>query len=114
MKVVGIRLILATLLGGTMSTFMYSASGAVLSFSGMWLAKQLGPSRISLIGVSVVGAVLHNVGQLLTASTIAKTWTVMLYLPVLSFVGLLAGIAIGVAANYIIVHVDKLQYYQSL
>lgn len=31
-KVIVIRLILATLLGGTISTFMYSASGAVLSF----------------------------------------------------------------------------------
>lgn len=113
-KVVAIRLILATLLGGTISTFMYSSAGAILSFMGMWSVKRLGPSRVSLIGVSVTGAVLHNLGQLLIASWIAQTWTVLLYLPVLSFIGILSGIAIGIFANYLLTHVEKLHYYQYL
>ncbi|WP_138419988.1 Gx transporter family protein [Aquibacillus sediminis] len=113
-KVVAIRLVLAALLGGTISTFMYSASGAILSFIGMWSVKRLGPSRVSLIGVSTTGAILHNVGQLAVASWIAQTWTVLLYLPVLSFVGILSGIAIGIAANYLLTHVEKLHYYKFL
>jgi len=113
-KVITIRLILATLLGGTISTFMYSSAGALLSFIGMWSVKSLGPTRVSLIGVSVTGAVLHNFGQLLIASWIAQTWTVLLYLPILSFIGILSGIAIGIFANYLLTHVDKLYYYQYL
>ena len=113
-KVVAIRLILAALLGGNLSSFMYSASGAILSFVGMLVVKQLGPKRISLIGVSVAGAVMHNVGQLLIASWIAQTWTVLLYLPVLSFIGILSGIAIGIIANYLLTHVEKLLYYKYL
>jgi heptaprenyl diphosphate synthase len=113
-KVVAIRLILAALLGGNLSSFMYSASGALLSFVGMLVVKQLGPERISLIGVSVAGAVMHNVGQLLIASWIAQTWTVLLYLPVLSFIGILSGIAIGIIANYLLTHVEKLLYYKYL
>jgi len=113
-KVISIRLILATLFGGTISTFMYSAAGAILSFIGMWAVKKLGPNRISLIGVSAVGAILHNVGQLVVASWIAQTWTVMLYLPVLSFIGILAGIATGIVANYLLTHVEKLHYYRFL
>ncbi|WP_062110378.1 Gx transporter family protein [Bacillus niameyensis] len=113
-KVITIRLVLATLLGGTISTFMYSASGAIISFIGMWSVKKLGPKRISLIGVSVTGAILHNVGQLLVASWIAQTFTVMLYLPVLSFIGLLSGIAIGIFANYLLNHVEKLHYYKDI
>src|SRR5690625_2909370 len=109
-KVVATRLILATLLGGTISTFMYSASGAILSFLGMWGVKKLGPKKVSIIGVSTTGAVLHNVGQLFVASLIAKTWTVFLYLPVLSFIGILSGIAIGISAHYLLEHVEKLQY----
>lgn len=35
-----LRLILTTLLGGTLSTFFYSASGALLSYFGMLLVKQ--------------------------------------------------------------------------
>src|SRR5690625_2078767 len=113
-KVVVIRLVLAALLGGTISTFMYSSAGAVLSFIGMWSVKKLGPSRVSLVGVSVTGAVLHNLGQLLIASSIAQTWTVLLYLPVLSFIGILSGIAIGIFANYLLTHIEKLHYYQYL
>lgn len=113
-KVVATRLILSALLGGTISTFMYSTSGAILSFIGMWSVKKLGPKRISLIGVSVTGAILHNVGQLVVASWIAQTWTVLLYLPVLSFIGILSGIAIGVFANYLLTHVEKLHYYRYL
>ncbi|WP_316479513.1 Gx transporter family protein, partial [Enterococcus faecium] len=48
----------------------------------------------------IVKSFEHNVGQLLMASFIAQSWTVMLYLPVLSVLGILSGIAIGIAANY--------------
>ncbi|HFU5380211.1 TPA: Gx transporter family protein, partial [Enterococcus faecium] len=55
---------------------------------------------------------MHNVGQLLMASFIAQSWTVMLYLPVLSVLGILSGIAIGIAANYLLRHVQTLQRFQ--
>lgn len=80
----------------------------------MWGVKQLGTKRISLIGVSTTGAILHNIGQLAVASFVAQTWTVFLYLPILSFIGILSGIAIGILANYLITHVEKLQYYRDL
>lgn len=114
LKVVAIRLILATLLSGTISTFMYSSAGLILSFTGMWVVMKLGTQRVSLIGVSATGAILHNVGQLIVASGVAQTWTVLLYLPVLSFVGILAGFATGIMANYLLTHVVKLQYYKYL
>lgn len=108
-----LRLILTTLLGGTVSTLLYSATGALLSYFGMILVKQIGPKRISIIGISATGGFLHNVGQLLTASFIARSWSVMLYLPVLSFIGILAGIAVGIAANYLLVHVKTLRQFKS-
>lgn len=107
-----LRLILTTLLGGTISTLMYSAAGALLSYFGMLIVKQLGPKRVSVIGISSAGGFLHNVGQLLVASMIARSWTVMLYLPVLSIIGILAGIAVGVAANYLLEHVKVLAQFQ--
>ena len=101
MKVVGMRLIMTTLLGGTLSTFMYSAAGAVLSYLGMLVVKIIGKQKVSIIGVSATGGILHNLGQLFVASSIARTWTVLLSLPVLSFMGILSGIAIGIAANFL-------------
>lgn len=107
-----LRLILTTLLGGTVSTFLYSMSGSLLSYFGMLLVKQLGPKRVSIIGISAAGGFLHNVGQLVTASWIAQSWSVMLYLPVLTFFGILSGIAIGIAANYLLQRVDTLRRFQ--
>ncbi|MFV0558726.1 MAG: Gx transporter family protein [Enterococcus sp.] len=108
-----LRLILTTLLGGTISTFLYSMSGAMLSYVGMLSVKRLGPKRISIVGISATGGFMHNVGQLVTASFIAQSWTVMLYLPVLSFLGILSGIAIGIAANFLIQRVQTLQKFQN-
>lgn len=112
MKVVVIRLLLQTLLAGTVSTFLYSAMGALLSFIGMLGVKQL--PKVSMIGVSATGAVLHNVGQLVVASLVANTFSVMLYLPVLSLIGILTGIATGIAAHYLLHHVERLHYYMDL
>lgn len=106
-----LRLLLTTLLGGTSATFLYSLSGSFLSYFGMLLVKKLGPDRVSIIGISAIGGFLHNVGQLLIASWIAQTWTVMLYLPLLSLLGILAGSVIGLAGNYLLQHIQTLQRF---
>lgn len=103
------RTVLTAILGGTLSTFMYSIAGATFSFLGMALLKKLGPKLISLIGISAAGGLLFNVGQLCVASWIAQSWQVLLYLPILAFIGILAGISIGVAANFLFEHVDTLK-----
>lgn len=112
-KLVVLRLILTTLLGGTVSTFLYSFSGSMLSYLVMLLIKTLGPKRVSIIGISGAGGFMHNVGQLITASWIAQSWSVLLYLPVLSFFGILSGFAIGLAANYLLRRVNTLKQFQA-
>lgn len=112
-KVVWMRLLMTTLLGGTLSTFLYSTAGALLSYFGMLLVKFLGGKKVSIIGISAAGGILHNLGQLIVASTIAQTWTVLLYLPVLSSMGILSGIAIGIAANFLIEHVSTIQKFRN-
>ena len=95
LKVVWMRLLISTLLGGTLSTFLYSFAGAFLSYGGMLLVRLLGPKRVSMIGISAAGGILHNVGQLAMASLIAQSFSVMLYLPILSITGIFSGIAVG-------------------
>ena len=112
MAIILIRLLLASFLGGTLSTLLFSFSGALLSFIGMYLVYQLGPKHISMIGISVTGATLHNFGQLLIASYIAGTWNVLLYLPILTVVGILSGIATGVAANYLLQSLNKIPIWK--
>ncbi|HLQ74980.1 MAG TPA: Gx transporter family protein [Alloiococcus sp.] len=111
-KVVMMRLVMTTLLGGTLSTFLYSFMGALFSYLGMLFVKFVGRSKVSVIGVSATGGILHNVGQLFVASFIAQTWTVLLYLPVLSFMGILSGIAIGIASNYLLEYVSTIRNFR--
>ena len=112
LKVVWMRLLISTLLGGTLSTFLYSFAGAFLSYGGMLLVRLLGPKRVSMIGISATGGILHNVGQLAMASLIAQSFSVMLYLPILSVTGIFSGIAVGVAANYLLEHVSTIRQFQ--
>lgn len=55
-------LILMILLGGIFLIFFYSVSGVLLSYFGMLFVKQLGLKWVSIIGISVVGGFLYNVG----------------------------------------------------
>ena len=112
-KVVWMRLLISTLLGGTLSTFLYSFAGAFLSYGGMLLVRLLGPKRVSMIGISATGGILHNVGQLAMASLIAQSFSVRLYLPILSITGIFSGVAVGVAANYLLEHVSTIRQFQS-
>lgn len=107
--VVVLRVALATMFGGTLSSFLFSLSGGLLSLFSMTIIKNLLKDKVSIIGVSGAGAVSHNIGQLMVASYIVRNWTVMMYLPVLTFIGIGTGIFIGITANYIIGHMSKIK-----
>lgn len=97
-----LRLLLATLLGGTIMGLLYAAVGGLLSFGGMLLLKRLTTPLFSVVGVSAAGGFLHNLGQLFVAAMLAKTWTILLYLPVLGSVGIVSGILSGMLAKLLL------------
>lgn len=107
-----LRLTLGTMFGGNLSSFMYSASGGILSFLSMCIVKDLFKDKVSIIGVSSAGAIFHNVGQLIIASLIVKNIGVMLYLPILSTIGIGTGIFIGITANYAVSHLKKIPMFK--
>lgn len=109
-----LRLTLSTMFGGSLSSFMYSLAGGMLSFLIMVLVKKLGKDRVSIIGVSSSGAVFHNIGQLLVASAIVQNIGVMLYLPVLTLAGIVTGIFVGITANYATKHMSKIRYLNNI
>lgn len=107
-----LRIILSTLLGSSVSMLLYSICGGVLSFIITILVKELGGRHVSIIGVSASGAVFHNIGQLFAASLILNNFSVFLYLPILSIAGIGTGIFVGLSANYILAHFQKLSYFK--
>lgn len=106
--VVLMRVFLSTFFGGNLSSLMYSLAGGVLSLVVMTLIKNTFKDKVSLIGVSGAGSISHNIGQLLVASTIVHNFAVMLYLPILTFIGIGTGIFVGITANFIIGHLRRI------
>ena len=98
-----LRVLLASLLFGHAASLMYSAAGALLSLLGMALLKAAG--KLSCVSVSVIGGVLHNLGQILVAWLLLGP-NVVYYLPVLLFSGTVAGVVIGVVSALIVRRVD--------
>ena len=58
---------------------------------------------------SPVAAVFHNLGQLLAAAAVMRTWAVMAYLPYLIIAAVLAGLFTGAAAQALIKRLNMLE-----
>ena len=61
------------------------------------------------VSVSVVGGVLHNVGQIIVACFVTSTSELVYYLPVLFISGTLSGIVIGLIAGIIVKRFEKIK-----
>lgn len=103
-----ILMILKVVLTGFMSgnlaaAFLYSMGGGAMSLGMMLLVKKLGGNdKVSIVGVSVVGAVFHNVGQLLVASLVVRTPGLMLYIFPLLISAVVTGVITGLAGRQIV------------
>ena len=95
-----IRVVLVAFTFGNSYSFAYSLAGAALSLAVMALLKRSG--KFSLLGVSVAGAVSHNIAQVLVAMAVMETSRLAWYLPVLLVSGIAAGVCVGAAGGLIV------------
>ena len=83
-----------------LSAFLYSMAGGLASFAAM--ALLLRRTQLSLVGISAVGGLLHNMAQLLVAAAVMESSALLLYAPLLGVVGILTGTGIGILAQSIV------------
>ncbi len=100
------RVVVSGFLFGSMSSILYSLSGAVLSLLIMTLLKKT--DRFSVSGVSAAGGVFHNIGQLMMACLVLETAVVWYYLPVLLISGSITGLLIGFLTGEIRKRIPKI------
>ena len=100
-----IRVILSTMMFGKITGLIYGLSGAALALLAMILVKKT--NRLSTVGVSVVGGVCHNIGQIIAVCIVMGTSAIALNLVVLLITGTIAGVLIGVAAGILIERIKK-------
>ena len=99
-----IRVLLTALLFGNAASLAYSAAGAILSMLVMTGAKRI--KAFSPVGISVIGAVFHNVGQILMAIILTDTAQIAFWLPPLIISGVLTGAAVGAVGAVLVAKID--------
>lgn len=101
-----LRVFIVGFLFGSVSSIIYALSGAILSIIIMYVMNKL---HFSLIIISILGGITHNLGQLILACLVTETFSLFytygIYLAILGF---LAGLFIGLIATFTFSRLDKI------
>ncbi len=95
-----IRLVCSALLFGSIMTFAYSLAGAAISLTLMAILKRF--DRFSSVGVSVVGGISHNIGQIAVAMILLERAEIAYYMIILTITGTIAGMLVGLAGSLLL------------
>ena len=107
-----VRTLLGSVFGGNVSSLIYSLSAGLVSiFVSILLIKWM--PRISLIAVSVMAAVMHNLTQNVVFCLVSNTPQMYLYLPYLAVLGVVAGLVVGFAVFFLVKYLP-LKYLTSM
>lgn len=95
-----VRVVLSSLYAGGLVILLFSLAGGTLSTIVMAVLYKRASKVLSIIGISVAGAIMHNLGQLSMASLIMRELSVLAYLPVLLLSGIIMGCFVGICTNF--------------
>jgi uncharacterized membrane protein len=97
-----LKSIVLMLVTGSVSSFIYSLSGAILSSIAMSFGYKYLSNIFSLIGISIIGALFHNFAQVSVASFMMGNIRIYTYLPFLMLISLFTGYFVGLSSIFII------------
>lgn len=93
------RIVLGSIFAGQMMSFFYSLCGGLLCFAMMWLVNRILRGKYVYL-TSVIGAIFHNIGQILAAIVLTHSMSVLLYFPILMVSGIVTGIFTGLCTHF--------------
>lgn len=97
-----VRTTLGSMFTGNMSTLMYSMTAGVTSVAVSAVLVEFVYPRVSIVAISVVAAVMHNLTQNLVFCLVSSTPEMFAYMPWLALLGVVAGIIVGFAVWFIL------------
>jgi len=106
LMIVVIRCILLMLVATNPITFIYSIVSGIVSTIVMGAVLKYF-KKLSLIGVSVLGAMAHNASQITVAAIIFENANMYYYMPILSLVSIFTGCFVGFASIFVTDNLNK-------
>ncbi len=100
-----LRIVLSGFLFSNLYAILYALAGTMASFAAMLAGRRMG--CFSAVGVSVLGGVFHNIGQVLVAMFVVETVYVAYYVPFLIVAGTVTGAVLGFAAMELIPYLRR-------
>lgn len=98
--ILALRIVLGALITGQLMTVIFSGTGGLLALLAMLLGRKIFDGKFIPI-VSVMGAVAHNLGQMLIAVLVYGAFSVVYYIPFLILGGITSGIITGFAVSFV-------------
>lgn len=97
------RVVIVSFLFSGFSAFIYAFTGGLLSVIAMYAFLTFFKRVISPIGISIIGAFFHNLGQILVLGFVSKDFFIAIqWFPILAYASILTGGVIGIIASNII------------
>ena len=107
-----LKSLLVGLILGSISTFFIGFTGTMLSFFGMLTIYKMSQGNASLIFISVVGGLLHSLGQVVAVMIFYKSIAAVLFAPQLILVSVVTGVVIGMLTTSVRSYVDKTRVFE--
>jgi heptaprenyl diphosphate synthase len=111
------RVLLTGFMFGSLSSILYALAGGIVSCGVMGALAHINRQRqireqdapFSLLGISVIGAMAHNLGQLCVATIVVQNLRPMLfYLPFLLLFAIPVGLLTGTIARRLLPYLNRL------
>jgi heptaprenyl diphosphate synthase len=112
--IVILRCIVVAILIKGITVLPFSLAGALLSAVIMWLLYKKLFRLFSIRGISIIGAMTHNIAQLAVAALILRENIIWYYLPILLISAAITGFITGVISELTIREIDKKGIFKKL
>ncbi|MBN2357520.1 Gx transporter family protein [candidate division KSB1 bacterium] len=110
------RVVLGSLIIGVLAapTFYLSLGAGLTAILAMSLLQALWGDRISIIGVSLCGAMIHNIAQLILAYwLVVQSRQIFYLLPLLTLPAVFTGLVIGLCSYFLLERAKPLAWFKS-
>ena len=95
-----VRIVLVGFMFGSLMSIAYSLADAIVSLIAMMIIKKT--DFFGIMGVSIIGAVCHNMAQIAVAAFVVKNNGIYYYVPMLLIAGVITGGIIGVVSRRVL------------